>query len=264
MGITLAGAARALGPALFIAALASACASGKEGRTPADTALPSNPSDSSAISDKSLRPPPEGVEPVIALHGMPRQDSAAFVKDAVPPFAPVDSALMSRAIAATASAPHTTPDSALSGDADLAVLRRELAVPIANVPASSLHDTYRELRGGTRPHEALDILAPRGTPVVSAANGRVLKLFTSRPGGLMVYAADSSERFILLYGHLDAYAPGLVEGQTLKQGQRIGVVGTTGNAAANTPHLHFAIARAGNLEQWWKGTPVNPFPLFKR
>lgn len=149
-------------------------------------------------------------------------------------------------------------------DVELATLRRELAVPVAGVAASALHDTYNELRGGTRPHEALDILAPRGTPVLSAANGRVLKLFDSKPGGLMVYAADSSERFILMYGHLDAYTPGLADGQTLRQGQQIGVVGTTGNAAVTMPHLHFAIARTTDLRQWWKGTPVNPYPLLMR
>ncbi|HEX6599727.1 MAG TPA: peptidoglycan DD-metalloendopeptidase family protein [Gemmatimonadaceae bacterium] len=144
---------------------------------------------------------------------------------------------------------------------DLAVLQSEMIVPVSGVSRSALHDTYNELRGGTRSHEALDILAPRGTPVLSSTNGRVLKLFNSKPGGLMVYAADSTGRFILMYGHLDAYAPGLADGQPLVRGQKIGIVGTTGNAPANTPHLHFAIARSANINEWWKGTPVNPYPL---
>jgi murein DD-endopeptidase MepM/ murein hydrolase activator NlpD len=246
---------------LLSVAFVSGCMSKDSG---ADTSLPVNGPDSSAISDKSLRPPPEGIEPIVALHGMPKQDSASFVRDTIPPFVPVDSALMHRAIDATKSASTPVADVALSANADLAVLRGELTVPIANLPATALHDTYSELRGGTRPHEALDILAPRGTPVLSAAKGRVLKLFNSKPGGLMVYATDSTERFILLYGHLDAYAPGLADGQSLKQGQPIGIVGTTGNAAANTPHLHFAVARAVDVKQWWKGTPVNPYPLLLR
>jgi murein DD-endopeptidase MepM/ murein hydrolase activator NlpD len=99
--------------------------------------------------------------------------------------------------------------------------------------------------------------------VLSATNGRVLKLFNSKPGGLMVYAADSTEHFILMYGHLDAYQPGLADGQPLRRGQQIGIVGTTGNAAANVPHLHFAIARSSDVKQWWKGAPVNPYPLLK-
>lgn len=152
----------------------------------------------------------------------------------------------------------------LPSDIDLVVLRHEMMIPLSGVTAAALHDTYNELRGGgTRPHEALDILAPRGTPVLSATRGRVLKLFDSKAGGLMVYAADSTNHFILMYGHLDAYQPGLAEGQPLVRGQKIGIVGTTGNAPANTPHLHFAIARSANVNEWWKGVPVNPYPLLK-
>jgi murein DD-endopeptidase MepM/ murein hydrolase activator NlpD len=154
--------------------------------------------------------------------------------------------------------------SALASDADLIVLRSEMVMPLGGVPPATLRDTYDEMRGGTRRHEALDIPAPRGTPVVSAANGRVLKLFNSKAGGLMVYAADSSERFILMYGHLDAYAPGLADGQPLRRGQPIGTVGTTGNAPPGVPHLHLAIARSSDVKQWWKGAPVNPFPLLAK
>lgn len=246
MIVTFARAQRTLVPALLAAALALACAKTKDGSPEqSDSALAAaTRPDSSPISDKSLRPPPEGAEPAMKLRGLPAPDTAPRRADT----------------AATVPAATPLPESRGS-DSDTTVLRRELAIPLAGVAASALHDTYNELRGGTRPHQALDILAPRGTPVLSAANGRVLKLFTSKPGGLMVYATDSSERFILLYGHLDAYAPGLADGQALRQGQQIGVVGTTGNAPPNTPHLHFAIARAANLEQWWKGTPVNPYPL---
>jgi murein DD-endopeptidase MepM/ murein hydrolase activator NlpD len=153
---------------------------------------------------------------------------------------------------------------ALPSESNLMVLQRELAMPIAGLTKASLHDTYNEMRGGgTRPHEALDILAPRGTPVLSAAPGRVLKLFNSKAGGLMVYAADSSEHFILMYGHLDAYQPGLAEGQPLRRGQPIGIVGTTGNASPAVPHLHFAIASSSDVKVWWKGAPVNPYPLLR-
>jgi len=135
-------------------------------------------------------------------------------------------------------------------------------VPVRGIDASALYDTYDDRRGGgTRAHEALDIPAPRGTPVLSATGGRVLKLFKSEAGGNMVYAADSSERFILMYAHLDSYANGLAEGQPLQQGQILGAVGTTGNAPPNLPHLHFAIARSNDVKQWWKGVAVNPFPL---
>ena len=158
----------------------------------------------------------------------------------------------------------TEVDSAMapSASGDATTLKGALIVPVRGIDASKLYDTYDEQRGGgTRVHEALDIPAPRGTPVLSATGGRVLKLFKSQAGGNMVYAADSSERFILMYAHLDSYANGLAEGQPLHQGQILGAVGTTGNAPPNLPHLHFAIARSNDVKQWWKGVAVNPYPL---
>ena len=163
---------------------------------------------------------------------------------------------------ATAPASPSDTSAVTATPAELRELAAHLVVPVAGLRPSDLHDTFAERRGGgTRPHEALDIPAPRGTPVLSATDGTLRKLHSSVPGGLLVYAADASDRFILMYGHLDRYADGLVEGQALKQGQVIGYVGTTGNAAADTPHLHFALARGHPSATWWRGTPVNPYPL---
>jgi murein DD-endopeptidase MepM/ murein hydrolase activator NlpD len=145
---------------------------------------------------------------------------------------------------------------------DLALLAREISMPLDGVNPATLHSNFDERRGGgTRQHQALDIMAPRRTPVRSAATGRVLKLFTSAAGGLMVYAADSSERFILMYAHLDGYAPGLRDGTPLSRGQVIGYVGSTGNASANAPHLHFALARSADVKRWSKGKPIDPLPV---
>ena len=156
--------------------------------------------------------------------------------------------------------PRADEVAATSSLQDLAELGAALAVPVAGVAPGELRDTYAEARGG-RVHEAIDIAAARGTPVLSAADGRLLRLFDSEPGGLMVYAADPSGRFILYYGHLDGYAEGLREGMPLVQGQVIGYVGTTGNAPPDAPHLHFGILRGDPGVSWWKGTPVNPYPL---
>lgn len=144
--------------------------------------------------------------------------------------------------------------------AELRALARALIVPVSGVAPAQLVGSFDEARG-LRRHEALDIPAPRGTPVVSATGGRVMKLHTSEFGGLMVYAADEGERFILLYAHLDRYAAGLTEGMPLRQGQLLGHVGTTGNAPPDVPHLHFGIARVSNVAEWWKGSPVDPLPL---
>ncbi|HJU69215.1 MAG TPA: M23 family metallopeptidase [Gemmatimonadaceae bacterium] len=138
----------------------------------------------------------------------------------------------------------------------------DLIIPVAGVKAEDLLDTFNEMRGERR-HDALDIPAPRGTPVLAATDGRVLRLFTSERGGLMIYTADASERFVLMYAHLDGYADGVSNDGPLRRGQVIGYVGTTGNAPPNLPHLHFAIARSSNVARWWEGTPVDPLPLLQ-
>jgi uncharacterized membrane protein len=149
-------------------------------------------------------------------------------------------------------------------DADVSLLEREISVPLDGVNLATLHSSFTDRRGGgTRQHNALDLMAARGTPVKSAVKGRVLKLFTSVAGGLMIYAADSSERFICLYAHLDKYAPGLRDGAPLERGQLIGFVGSTGNASANAPHLHFAIARSADVKNWSKGRPIDPLPVLR-
>jgi peptidoglycan LD-endopeptidase LytH len=156
---------------------------------------------------------------------------------------------------ARAAVSSSALDAALSG--------RPLAVPVQGFDPRKLRDNFAERRGG-EPHEALDIPAPRGTPVVAVEAGRVAKLFTSVPGGLTIYQFDPAGRYAYYYAHLDRYAEGLAEGAEVKQGQVIGYVGSTGNASADAPHLHFAIFRLGPERQWWKGTAVNPFPYLSR
>lgn len=146
---------------------------------------------------------------------------------------------------------------------DIGALRaRRLLVPVAGVRAENLVGSFTDARGG-RVHEALDIAAARGTPVLAADDGTVLKLFTSRAGGLTIYLADRSRKFIYYYAHLDAYAPALSEGQAVAKGQQIGTVGTSGNASPSTPHLHFAILRNDDMTRWWTGTPLDPFLILR-
>lgn len=145
----------------------------------------------------------------------------------------------------------------------LTVAPSGLAVPVDGVLPSELVDTYTQSRaGGARVHNAIDIMAPRGRPVVAAAPGLVEKLFYSRGGGgITVYVRSPDRRWQYYYAHLDAYAPGLHEGQRVKRGTPIGTVGISGNANPSGPHLHFAINRMEPSWRWHQGQPVNPYPL---
>ena len=138
-----------------------------------------------------------------------------------------------------------------------------LAIPVAGVKARELVDTFTQARaGGARVHDAIDIMAATGTPVVSVAPGTVEKLYFSKGGGgTSVYVRSPDGEYNYYYAHLSAYAPGLHEGQKLRRGTPVGYVGFSGNANPAGPHLHFAINRMAPGEKWYHGTPVNPYPL---
>ena len=137
----------------------------------------------------------------------------------------------------------------------------EMIIPVVGVASDDLRDSFSEPRSGGRRHEAIDILAPRNTPVVAAQDGTVVKLYESKQGGLSIYELEPSGHYELYYAHLESYAPGVHEGDAVRQGQVIGYVGTSGNAPKNVPHLHFSVIALGPERAWWKGTAVNPFPL---
>jgi murein DD-endopeptidase MepM/ murein hydrolase activator NlpD len=136
-----------------------------------------------------------------------------------------------------------------------------LAIPVTGVKADQLTDTYDQARGSGRRHDAIDIMAAEGTPVIAAADGKVEKLFNSVRGGITIYVRSPDQKWQYYYAHLQRYAPGLHEGQDVKRGQVIGLVGHTGDASAAGPHLHFAINTMGPGERWWQGTAINPYPL---
>ena len=138
---------------------------------------------------------------------------------------------------------------------------RRLSIPVAGVDADDLVHTFEEVRGASRRHEAIDILAPRHTPVVAVEDGTIARLFLSDAGGTTVYQFDPSNRFVYYYAHLEGYARGLSEKDRVRRDQVIGYVGTSGNAPRDTPHLHFAIFRLTEERRWWEGTPVDPFAI---
>lgn len=162
-------------------------------------------------------------------------------------------------------------DSAVSGvgpllvnESDLAYLRaKDLLIPVEGVSAGQLHDTFYQGRSEGRIHEALDIMAPEGTPVLASAGGKA-KLFSSERGGMMIYVIDPSSLIVYYYGHLQRYADGLYEGKQLARGEVIGYVGDTGNAGAGNFHLHFGIAKVTAPGKWSRGEPINPYPLLTK
>ncbi|MDO7833621.1 M23 family metallopeptidase [Sphingobium sp. HBC34] len=140
-----------------------------------------------------------------------------------------------------------------------------LLIPVEGVPASALSDTFTQARsGGARPHDAIDIMAARGRAVLAAANGRVEKIFWSETGGRTLYERSADGRLLYYYAHLDAYVPGLREGQPIRRGQPIASVGSTGNADPAAPHLHFAVHVMQPGDPWYGGRPINPYPLLTR
>lgn len=169
-------------------------------------------------------------------------------------------------IAATVATPATIATSVpvettVPADVDPVVGPTGLLLPVANVRAEQLVDTFADARSEGRVHDAIDIMAPRGTPVLAASDGTVAKLFTSKLGGLTIYQFDPTSTWVYYYAHLDRYADGLAEGQPLHRGEAIGAVGSSGNASADAPHLHFEVSRLGPEQHWWQATPVNPYPL---
>jgi peptidoglycan LD-endopeptidase LytH len=142
---------------------------------------------------------------------------------------------------------------------------RGLLLPVAGVDPARVPDSFDEARdGGARRHNAIDILAPRGTPVLAADDGVVLRVSTNRLGGKTIYATDPDRRLVYYYAHLDGYHPRLQAGMHIARGDTLGYVGTTGNAPANVPHLHFQVMLMSRDGRYWDGEPVNPYPVLVR
>ena len=171
--------------------------------------------------------------------------------------------VVAEAMQSDVGAPAPVAVAAATIEAIDALKMRRLAVPVLGVARADLQDTYDDRRG-VKSHEAIDIPAPRGTPVIAVDDGRIVKLFRSAAGGLTVYQFDRDQAFSYYYAHLDRYADGVREGMLVKRGELIGYVGSTGNAAADAPHLHFAIFKLGPDLKWWKGTALNPYPILAR
>jgi murein DD-endopeptidase MepM/ murein hydrolase activator NlpD len=138
----------------------------------------------------------------------------------------------------------------------------DIGLPVEGITAANMRDTFDEIHSG-HPHEAIDLPAPRGTPVHAVVSGTIRRLFLSRPGGNTIYEFDDTGAYCYYYAHLDRYAEGLREGMRVGRGELIGFVGSTGNAAPESPHLHFTIFELGPEKLWWKGKAINPYPALQ-
>lgn len=169
-----------------------------------------------------------------------------------------------RAVAAPRAVDPSVPTmSAGHGDVIEDLKSRRLTVPVQGIAPSQLVQTFKDPRSGSRVHEAIDILAPRNTPVLAVEDGKVARLFMSKAGGITLYQYDPSDKYVYYYAHLERYADNLKEGAEIRRGQVLGYVGTSGNAPPNTPHLHFAIFETTEPKRWWEGTPIDPFLVLR-
>jgi murein DD-endopeptidase MepM/ murein hydrolase activator NlpD len=144
------------------------------------------------------------------------------------------------------------------------LMARRLAVPVQGIRRAQLRDNFSDQRSRGRKHQALDIMAPRGTPVLAADDGEVAKISSNKGGGLSVYQVDPTGHIVYYYAHLDRYAENLRDGQPLRRGDVIGYVGTSGNAPASAPHLHFAVLVLERKGRWWGGEALNPYAALMR
>ncbi|MBZ6378123.1 hypothetical protein B5C34_01425 [Pacificimonas flava] len=140
------------------------------------------------------------------------------------------------------------------------LMGKDLVIPVQGFPADELRPQFQDDRGG-RQHRAIDLPAPQGTPVLAAEDGVIEKFYDSDRGGITIYQFDPTETYVYYYAHLDSRADGLAEGDSVRRGQVIGYVGSTGNADGDEPHLHFAIERLGPEKRWWQATPIDPYPV---
>lgn len=205
------------------------------------------------LTRTATTPDPSAPSPEITAIAAQRLDATEPPSaDVAAPESRAGAPVNSRQPAAVAAAPVAAPPSDFP---------RPLIIPVSGVPTGMLSDNYDDPRSGGREHRAIDIMAERGTPVLAADDGTIVKLFDSDRGGLTIYQFDPTETYSYYYAHLDAYADALEEGQSVKRGDLIGYVGTSGNAPDSAPHLHFQISELDEDKSWWLGEPMNPFPI---
>lgn len=218
-----------------------------------------------------------GIAALVAVQQLPRGDTpgapapattpaataAPVAADAIAPTSLTPPAVAYDTAVVVPTSPATSPVVASAPIAATTDALANLLLPVQGIAVSSLSDTFTDARGEGRVHDAIDIMAARGTPVLATNDGQMVKLFTSVRGGLTLYQFDPGRTHAYYYAHLDRYADGVAEGKSVHRGDVIGYVGSTGNASPDGPHLHFAIFVLGPEKRWWEGQAINPYPLLR-
>jgi len=207
----------------------------------------------------------QAVPEVAGSRAEPGATSAAALQPATPSAPAQPSAAAPASVAPASGRPAAAPDTPthVPPSSGAAVASPALLLPVQGITPAQLQDTFTDARSQGRVHDAIDILAAEGTPVLAVADGTVEKLFDSERGGLTVYQFEPGGKYCYYYAHLQRYADGLAEKKAIKRGEVIGYVGHTGNASPDAPHLHFEIHRLGPEKQWWKGESLNPYPVLR-
>ncbi|HEX8337136.1 MAG TPA: M23 family metallopeptidase [Pyrinomonadaceae bacterium] len=206
-----------------------------------------------------LRPPSQDAERLPTPAPSPGANANA---SPTPGASPTPSPGPSPSAQASPAAPPQGLD--LPGEQGAALAAMRLLIPVEGVRPEQLQDTFKDSRSEGRIHDAIDITAPRGTPVLAATDGRVVKLFQSVKGGITFYQlAAADEHYVLYYAHLERYADGLAEGHVARRGEVVGYVGDSGNATPGNTHLHFQIYRVADPKRFWTGENLNPYLLLR-
>jgi murein DD-endopeptidase MepM/ murein hydrolase activator NlpD len=150
-----------------------------------------------------------------------------------------------------------------STDNNLPAASNALMIPVSGVKREQLRDTFNDVRSQGRVHNAIDIMAPAGTPVVAATDGEIAKFFDSERGGITIYQYSTDRRYVYYYAHLQKRADNLKEKDFVMRGTVIGYVGDTGNSGTGNYHLHFTISVLAEGQSIFEGTDINPYPLLK-
>ena len=154
----------------------------------------------------------------------------------------------------TNSHPVSVPENELAE-----LFTTDFPLPLEAFDRAKYRDTFLAKRGKHKKHHAIDLPAPRGTPVVAVADGFIERLGRDKRGGKVVYLRDATGKYTFFYAHLARHEEGLKPGDHVVRGQRLGDVGSTGHVIGG-PHLHFAIFR--DEDTAGRALVVNPYLVF--